>query len=150
MSLKSFKCSFFNLNVLPFKAIFCFVFFRLGKALVAFALVATLSAHWALLQTVAWTTMLAGNLQSFSFHEAMARTFDGNHPCCLCKAIVAAKKSQQKNQLTLEKQKLEFPPMDQHVVLIAPSRLELFPRNGLFADSLPQKPPVPPPRGLSA
>jgi hypothetical protein len=122
------------------------VFLRLGKVLVVFALVATISAHWALLQTVAWTTMLAGNLQSFSIHDALARTFDGQHPCPLCQAIAAAKKSQQKNQFALEKQKLEFPPIDPKEILIAPSRVELFPRENFFADSLPQKPPVPPPR----
>ncbi len=46
------------------------VFLRFGKAMVAVALVLTLGGHWALLQTMAWTAMLAGNLQSCSLHEA--------------------------------------------------------------------------------
>lgn len=123
---------------------------RLGKVLVVFALVATLGAHWALLQTVAWTTMLANNLQSGSLHDAMAKTFDGEHPCCLCKAIAAAKKSQQKDQFVVEKQKLEFPPLQRNLVLIAPSRLELFPRTDAFAESFFPKPPTPPPRAFFA
>jgi len=123
------------------------VFVRLGKVLVVFALVATLSAHWALLQTVAWTTMLASNLQSNSFHQAVARTFDGNHPCPLCKAIAAAKKSEQKNQITIEKQKLDFSLVERNIVFIAPTRVEIASQN-LFAESLLQKPPVPPPRGF--
>ena len=121
---------------------------RLGKVLVVFALVATISAHWALLQTVAWTTMLAGNLHSCSLHDAMTRTFDGDHPCALCKTIAAAKKSQQKDQITFEQQKLDFPPVNVSLVLIAPSRLDLFPRKDLSAESIPQKPPTPPPRSL--
>src|SRR5208283_3619426 len=51
------------------------LFLRFGKAMVAVALVLTLGGHWALLQTMAWTTMLAGNLQSRSLHEAVTQTF---------------------------------------------------------------------------
>jgi hypothetical protein len=124
------------------------VLVRLGKVFVVLVLVSTLSAHWALLQTVAWTTMLANNLQSGSLQDAMAKTFDGNHPCCLCKAIANAKNSQQKNHMTLEKQKLDFPPYDQQLVLIAPSRLDLFSRKNSFAESFFPKPLTPPPRNF--
>ncbi|HSY42949.1 MAG TPA: hypothetical protein VK811_03500 [Candidatus Acidoferrum sp.] len=119
---------------------------RLGKVLVVFALVSTLSAHWALLQTVAWTTMLAGNLQSGSLHDAVAKTFDGLHPCCLCKAIANAKNSEQKNQLTSQDLKLDFLPVHDSLALIAPSRLELFPRKDSSGESVSEKPPTPPPR----
>jgi hypothetical protein len=125
---------------------FRIVLSRLGKVAVVFALVATLSAHWALLQTVAWTTMLAGNLTSCSFHDAVTRTFDGQHPCPLCKAIAAAKNSGQKNHVTFEQQKLDFPPIEGSLVLMAPSQVEI-PSPDTFAKSVPQKPPVPPPRG---
>ena len=91
--------------------------------------------------------MLASNLQSNSFHQAVARTFDGNHPCPLCKAIAAAKKSEQKNQITIEKQKLDFSLVERNIVFIAPTRVEIASQN-LFAESLLQKPPVPPPRGF--
>jgi hypothetical protein len=122
------------------------VLLRLGKVLVVFALVSTLSAHWALLQSVAWTGMLAGNLQSGSIREAMAKTFDGEHPCCLCKAIASAKKSEQKGQFSVEKQKLEFPPIQGDLVLTVPSRFDLFPSAAFSAKSLLQKPLTPPPR----
>ena len=69
-----------------------------------------LGAHWALLQTVAWTTMLADNLRTHSLSESVARTFDGKYPCPICKAIAAGKKSEKKNEFTLQTQKLEFPP----------------------------------------
>ena len=123
---------------------------RLGKVLVVFALVTTLGAHWALLQTVAWTTMLASNLESTSLHDAMAKTFDGMHPCCLCKAIAAGKKSQEKNQFTVEKQRLEFPPLQGSFVLTAPPRLDLFPRENSFAKSFFPQPATPPPRAFFA
>ncbi|MGH7940813.1 MAG: hypothetical protein ACREE6_02665 [Limisphaerales bacterium] len=126
---------------------FKFVLLRLAKVSVVFALVAVLSAHWALLQTVAWTTMLASNLESCSLHDAVARTFDGRHPCPLCRAIAAAKKSQQKNHSNLRSEKLQFAPLPGHLVLTAPSPVKIPSENGC-AESVSQKPPTPPPRGF--
>ena len=71
---------------------------RIGKLVVIAALVATTGAHWTVLQTVAWTTMLADNLHSSSLPEALVKTFDGKHPCRLCKTIAAGKKSEKKSE----------------------------------------------------
>jgi len=92
--------------------------------------------------------MLAGNLQSGSLHDAVAKTFDGQHPCCLCKAIANAKNSEQKNQLTSQDLKLDFLPVHECLALIAPSRLELLPRKDLVGESVSLKPPTPPPRSF--
>lgn len=51
--------------------------FRAGKLTVIVALIATTGLHWTLLQTVAWTTMLADHLQAQSFTRAVSETFDG-------------------------------------------------------------------------
>jgi hypothetical protein len=126
------------------------VLVRLTKAFVIIALVATTGLHWAALQTVAWTTMLAENLQSSSVHDAMTKTFDGQHPCCLCKAIAAAKKSGQKAEFLLQSQKLEFPPAPEILILVAPTRFQLLPQADTYAESLPHPPLTPPPRRLSA
>jgi hypothetical protein len=126
------------------------VIVRFGKIAVVFALIATLGAHWALLQTVAWTTMLANNLRSQPLSEAVAHTFDGKHPCPLCKAIAAGKKSEKKNEFTAPTPKLEFPPAKENPVLIAPSNFHLLPLANSFSDSLAQEPPTPPPRGCLA
>jgi len=123
------------------------VFVRLGKVFVVFVLVMTLVAHWALLQTVAWTTMLASNLKYDSFHQAMTMTFDGNHPCPICKAIAAAKKSERKNQSTTQNQRLDFLFVHGNIVLIAPPQVEIASQNSL-SESFLSKPPVPPPRGF--
>ena len=124
------------------------MFVRFGKILVVFALVTTLGLHLALLQTVAWTTMLANNLRTHSLSESVTRTFDGQYPCPLCRAIAAAKKSEQKNEFTLQKQRLEFPPAKENFVLIAPTQFEGFPPVNSSAKSVLQKPPTPPPRGF--
>lgn len=124
------------------------MFVRTGKIFVVLALVAMLGAHWALLQTVAWTAMLADNLQSNSFHEAVTMTFDGQHLCPICQAIAAGKKSEQKSEFTAATLKLEFPPQTQKIILIPPSQFELLPLENLPAKTFAQKPPLPPPRGF--
>jgi len=122
------------------------VFVRLGKIFVVLALVATLGAHWALLQTVVWTTMLADNLCTHSVKEAVTETFDGKHPCCLCKAITAGKKSEKKNEFTAQTQKLEFPPTQENFTLIAPAQFQLLPSENSSSKSFAHKPLLQPPR----
>ena len=63
---------------------------RCGKIFVVVALVLSTGAHWAALQTVAWTTMLANNLRTQSVSESVSETFDGKHLCPICKAIAVA------------------------------------------------------------
>ena len=123
---------------------------RFGKFLVVVALVTTTGLHWAALQSVAWTTMLVDNLRTQSLTEAVQHTFDGKHPCCLCKAIAAGRKSEQKKEFTAPMQKLEFPPVKDDFVLIAPSWFQLLPQANTYADSLTQKPPTTPPRVIFA
>jgi hypothetical protein len=126
------------------------VFVRIGKFFLVVSLTAMLGANWALLQTVAWTTMLADNLRTHSLSESVERTFDGKYPCPICKAIAAAEQSQKKSEFTLQTQKLEFPPAKENPILFAPSDFQLLPRPVDFlSESLPQKPLTPPPRGFS-
>lgn len=124
------------------------MFVRIGKICLVLSLVAMLGAHWALLQTVAWTTMLADNLHDHSLSESMIRTFDGKHPCPICIAIAAGKKSENKADLSFQSQKLEFPPMKESFVVIAPSQFQLLPLENFSAKSLFQKPLLEPPRGF--
>ena len=110
------------------------------------ALVLATGAHWAALQTVAWTTMLANNLQDESFSEAVSKTFDGEHPCCLCKAIAAGKKSEKKSEAVSPAMKMEFPPARENFALAAPAAFQFLPLENFFAKSRLQKPLLPPPR----
>jgi len=123
------------------------VFARLGKFFVVAALVLTTGAHWAALQTVAWTTMLANNLRTQSVAEAVSNTFDGKHLCPLCRAIAAAKKSEKKSEAVSPILKMEFPPVAEKLVLVSPEPISAFSPAAFFADSFSHQPPVPPPRG---
>jgi hypothetical protein len=118
----------------------------LAKFLLVLALAGSLGLHWAFFQSLAWTSMLADNLRHDSLAQAVARTFDGNHPCCLCKAIAAGKKSEKKNESTPSAKSLEFPPAPDDLTLIGPPGVALEPPGDLFADALVTAPPTPPPR----
>jgi len=114
------------------------------------ALVLTTGLHWAALQTVAWTTMFASNLCCDSLSCAVCKTFDGLHPCCLCKAIAAAKREQKKSEAVLAALKMEFPPTTGKLNLFPPAQFEVVPVKDAFAKSLFSKPLLPPPRSLFA
>jgi hypothetical protein len=124
------------------------VLVRFGKIFVIVALIATTGAHWAALQSVAWTTMLADNLRTHSLSESVARTFDGNYPCPICRAIAAARQSEKKSEFTAQMQKLEFPPVKENYILVAPSHFQLLPVANAFAESFSQQPLTPPPRSF--
>jgi hypothetical protein len=102
--------------------------------------------HWAFFQSVAWTSMLADNLRHDSLAQAVTHTFDGQHPCRLCKAIADGKKSEKKNDFAPYFETLEFPLAAEDFVLTIPSRLAPPCRADTFAETLSQTPPTPPPR----
>jgi hypothetical protein len=68
------------------------------KGSVIILLVLSLGLHWALLQTVAWTGMVLAYSSGSSLTEAVVKTFDGKHPCPLCKIIKQGRAEEQKRQ----------------------------------------------------
>ena len=60
-----------------------------------------LGGHWFALQSVAWVTMVLDNSQEASLGEALEKTFDGKHPCPLCKAVAAGQEEEEERQDTL-------------------------------------------------
>ena len=68
----------------------------LARAVVVLALCLSIGPHWVVLQSVAWGTMVVGYSQHGSLSQAIAQTFDGDHPCNLCKRISTARNSEKK------------------------------------------------------
>jgi hypothetical protein len=119
---------------------------RTGQLLVTLALIAAIGGHWAVLQTVAWTGMLADNLRDSTFAEAIVKTFDGNHPCKLCHAISDGKQSEQKTEFQLAFKKLEFTHGRAEFRLDPPHQFRLLPESQYFLQGRSLAPPLPPPR----
>ena len=74
------------------------VFRKLGLLFAAVALFSIAGGHWGVLQTVAWAEMLRDYSQrGDSIAMAVEQTFDGNHPCELCREIQTAKSQENKS-----------------------------------------------------
>ena len=67
---------------------------RLTRLLVVLTLTLSLGAHWVLLQSVAWMGMVVHYSQNATVTEALSKTFDGQHPCKLCKFVKEGKQSE--------------------------------------------------------
>jgi hypothetical protein len=89
---------------------------RLAKALVIVALTISLGAHWAFLQSLAWAGMLYTYSKQVGLSQGLAMTFDGDHPCGLCKTIQKGKaqerKQEQESAPVSKELKLDLPPMN--------------------------------------
>lgn len=126
------------------------MFRKLGHILLIIALLATVGGHWAVLQSVAWTNMLAENLREVSVTEAFEKTFDGQHPCRLCTAIKEGKKTEKKSELPMPLKKLEFVSEKPVFIFSAPQDFRLAPAPVFSQPVFSTQPPVPPPRHLFA
>ena len=92
--------------------------------------------------------MLVENVRHVPLSEAVAMTFDGSHPCHLCRKIAAGKKSENKSELLPTVAKLD---------LISPSKPRTWEPPFVPYDygtlilqvaQRTQSPPTPPPRSL--
>ena len=122
------------------------MFRRLPKLLLIVALACSIGLQWAFLQSIAWTTMLVTNLSRASFSQAVQRTFDGKHPCCLCKAIAESKKSERKSETIVPLKKFEALNQPFPIPLVPPASFAAVPRLDPLIQTLPYAPPTPPPR----
>ncbi|HTI99168.1 MAG TPA: hypothetical protein VL527_09820 [Dongiaceae bacterium] len=109
-------------------------------------LTATTSMHWGVLQSIAWTTMLANNLRTGSLAEAVQKTFDGRHPCPLCRQIAAGKQSEKKTEFVTPQFRFEFVSEAARFVFAAPTAFTLSGDRAERVTSRSHAPPVPPPR----
>jgi hypothetical protein len=113
--------------------------------------------HYGVLQCIAWANMLINYSAQDGFLEGAKKTFDGEHPCCMCKSIAKAKQSEQRQdapaiaKLNLSVKETTLPstvrlktpaPVGDLVIRFAAPWLE----SAQWTDS----PPFPPPRLASA
>jgi hypothetical protein len=70
--------------------------------MMAIALFSVIGGPLALLQGVAWVGMVHDFSKAGTLTQAVAKTFDGQHPCPLCKKIVKARAAEEKTPVTLK------------------------------------------------
>jgi hypothetical protein len=126
------------------------VFSRFGHVLLIIALLGATGGHLAVLQSIAWATMLADNSRDYPLEEAISKTFDGKHPCALCLKIARERHAEKKSDVQVEVKKLEFVRQSEPLFVISPAHFVWLREMPAAWSSLTQTPPVPPPRSLAS
>jgi hypothetical protein len=126
------------------------MFARIGRCVVAVALCSSIGGHWLGLQSIAWATMIANYSQHCSVGHAIMQTFDGKHPCDLCKHISKGKDAERKQDNERGAAKADLICVIRQYMLLPPFVLfdysELITSPGCNS----QQPPSPPPRAQLA
>jgi len=122
------------------------VFMRLSKLSVVLALVMVIGGHWALLQSAAWLGMAVSFSKTESVSVALEKTFDGKHPCPLCKIVKAGKASEKKQELLKLETKFDFLTDAGSCELFPPRPIRHFTPSSERADASRAAPLLPPPR----
>ena len=122
------------------------MFRRMGQWLTVLTLVFATGGHWAFLQSIAWVRMTADFSRTDSWSVALKKTFDGRHPCNLCKAVTEGKRAEKREAALKVDIKLDFFLGAQGLALTPPTPADVnFPpplRDARGGDA----PPTPPPR----
>jgi hypothetical protein len=112
------------------------------------ALACSIGLHWGFLQSVAWMGMVVNYSKTGTVGEALVKTFDGKHPCALCKAISTTKKSEKKSEFPATGKEFEFSYSCTLFVFNAPTDFWMAGAFEQDAEQLNHSPPTPPPRSL--
>ena len=121
------------------------MFHRIARFLVLIAAVQILGGHWAVLQSVAWAQMLVEYAQSDSLGVAVAKTFDGDHPCSLCHTVSDGRAQEKKQEAKISILKLDA--VLALAVQLPPAQAKSFvyPARGSAMAARTSTPPTPPP-----
>jgi len=92
--------------------------------------------------------MLVANARHAPLGEAVAKTFDGAHPCDLCQAVASGKKSERKSEVLPAVGKMDLICTLRTLNWLPPWISYEYPRLSSTIPELFQSPPVPPPRAL--
>ncbi|MEA3207258.1 MAG: hypothetical protein QOE70_315 [Chthoniobacter sp.] len=119
---------------------------RPGQYLLVAAMFAACGGHWLVLQSVAWGGMIVEYSRTAKLTVAVEKTFDGRHPCGLCKQIQTGKWQEQKRDAQVLVSQLEF--VCATVSALVPPACEgwLLSVADCFSDTRAEQPWVPPPR----
>ena len=116
------------------------------RRLLALTLALTIGLHWAVLQSAAWAGMFVSHWRTVPLAAAIQRTFDGKHPCQLCKAVAAGRQSERKASLTLDGKKLELISDPEIAWFVGPPPFRLLRVTDTLGQGIRHEPPTPPPR----
>jgi hypothetical protein len=119
---------------------------RLTQWLVVVLLTCVVGGHWAVMQGIAWATMLARFSQEMPVAQAVAFTFDGQHPCALCHAVKQGQAAERKEAQSQSPEKLQLALSPEAPILPAPPADGTCFARCAIPFAFVSQPPHPPPR----
>ena len=128
---------------------------RVGCLAALLAVFVSGGGHWALLQSVAWARMIVSYSRTDTLSTAVSKTFDGEHPCPMCRKIKADRETEQQERQPLPGTSIARVVVDLMSVPAA-AAIPFVPQDAfqptaadfLSPDELAWQPPTPPPRSL--
>jgi hypothetical protein len=120
---------------------------RFARSIIAVLLIFSIGGHWALLQSVAWVSMVIDYSKDAPISIAVEKTFDGKHPCNICTLVQRGKQTEEKREAIKTKHKLDLWVAFAETSLpnLALVRADFVPVISFF-HGRGDSPPVPPPR----
>ena len=110
----------------------------------------SIGAQWVVLQSAAWVGMAVSySITEGSVKEGLSKTFDGQHPCALCKVVNKGQETDKKSPTEAAGKLIKLDLFCEPVTTLAlrckdAGRALIETQTG---DRRLQTPPVPPPRG---
>ena len=122
---------------------------RLAKLALVLALTCSLGLHWAVFQSVAWVGMVVSYSQDLPLAAALSQTFDGKHPCSLCKQIAQGRQSEKRPASGQIAKRLDYSYLKATFVFVAPEAFRETDWPDTASWRLTQPPLLPPPKPLA-
>lgn len=119
---------------------------KLSKLTLVLALMFSIGVHWSLLQSAAWIGMVVTYSSEGSFTEAVSKTFDGSHPCQLCKLVEHGQGSADGVDLKKSDSKADVCVVSENTHGFPQPPAGFFVPSADFLSAFVPLPPVPPPR----
>jgi hypothetical protein len=121
---------------------------RFAQILCGVALCQLLGGHWAILQTAAWVGMAFEYCAHDGVQAGLTETFDGTHPCDLCKSIAKNRTAEKNHSTLIELGKINPILQAGAPTLAPPSNFWYRQLIEAHARGVVRSPLVPPPRAL--
>jgi len=110
------------------------------------ALISAIGVQWIAFQSMAWALMIVKYSKHAPLHQAIAQTFDGAHPCSLCRVLDKGRNSERKSDTHATAAQIDLICLVRTVEVLR--RWDLFSYHSSSVSLLERihAPPVPPPR----
>jgi hypothetical protein len=118
----------------------------IARGVTVFALCCAIGLQWLALQSIAWTAMIVDYSKHASLSKAIAQTFDGAHPCSLCRIVNKRKACESKSDLQPPTPKIDMICAKGAITLLPPFVYFEYSTSDFSSSEIGHSPPAPPPR----